>query len=271
MATVPEEIRQTGWRQGDLIEGECVRPLLKASIDFQVYGELYPDILLLVCQDCDLVSTNLVKEPYVEFLAGRFLSVCDNSFRFGRNPRMLHIVVRHRFIEFSIHSRFRIRKEDLCRYGNRTTGFSLGLSEKRQVLGWIAKRYTRPAFPDAFNERLQQKKSKQEKLAQSPISEKVLIVLLDVSNDEYISEQVYTLQIVIGVTEDTPQEMYDEIERNYEAVFSVNGIDVTDIVVRNELDITLRELRTFRRWDRDYRSYPESPHIALPPEGIDVQ
>lgn len=270
MATVPEEIRQTGWRQGDLLEGECVAPLLSSSIDFLNCGTSCPDVLLLIGQDCDLVSVQIDKEPYAEFLAGRFIASCEASFQYGRNPRTLHLDALSRSIDFSIHDRFRISKQDLCLYGDRNAELSLGTSEKRLVLDWITKRYIRPAFPDAFNNRLNQKKREQDALAKSELSEKVLLVLLDVSNDEYLSEQPYMLQIIIGVAEGTSREKCDRIERAYESAFTVAGVLVTDIAVSEEIDITLRELRSYKRWDRDYRSYPESPDVELPPAGLGV-
>lgn len=271
MATVPEGIRQTGWRQGDLIEGTCVEPLLASSIDFLDLRELFPDVLVLICQDCDLVSDHLDKEPYVECLAGIFIESCNAIFQYGRNPRTLHLDAGSFFIEFSIHDRFRVPKGSLIELGIRNAALSLGISEKRQVLDWITKRYIRPAFSDTFNKRLEYKRKEQDVLAKSKLSENVLVVLFDVSGDEYLSDQIYELQIVIGVVEGTSKEEKDLIERAYESAFTVKGIIVVDIVVHDELDITLRELRTFKRWVRDYRSYPQSPHIALPPAGIDIQ
>ncbi|TAH55292.1 MAG: hypothetical protein EWM51_03145 [Treponema sp.] len=268
MATVPEEIRQNGWRQGDLIVGDCIAPLLASSIDFLDCETACTDVLLLISQDCDLVSDTLDKEPYAEFLAGRFIASCDASLRFGRNPRTLHLEAISRSVEFSIHDRFRVLKESLNEYGIRMVPQSLGASEKRLVLDWITKRYIRPAFPDTFNIRLNQKRREQDTLAKSPLSEKVLIVLLDISNDEYPPERSYELQILIGVIEGTPKDSIEQIERAYEEAFTVPGITVADIAVREEIDITLRELRTYKRWDRDYRSYPESPDVALPPSGL---
>ena len=96
----------------------------------------------------------------------------------------------------------------------------------------------------------------------------MLIVLLDISDDEYPPERSYELQILIGVIEGTPKDSIEQIERAYEEAFTVPGITVADIAVREEIDITLRELRTYKRWDRDYRSYPESPDVALPPSGL---
>lgn len=268
MPTVPERIRQTGWRQGDLIEGECVVSLLSSSVDYIDPGSSRHEVLLLICQDCDLVSADLDKEPYIEFLAGRFIPSCDTSLKYGRNPRTLHIDVLSRSVEFSIHDRFRVLKRSLCENGIRDAAIPLGASDRTLILGWITKRYIRPAFPDAFNRRLNQKRKEQDCLAKGSLSRHVLVVLFDVADDEYQPDRSYELQILIGVAHDTLKDEYDGIERAYESAFSVDGVSVLDIAVYEEDDITLRELRTYRRWDRDYRSYPEDPDVALPPVGV---
>jgi hypothetical protein len=48
------------------------------------------------------------------------------------------------------------------------------------------------------------------------------------------------------------------------------GIVVEDIRISEEIDITLRELRSYKRWDKDYRSLPACSEAAGPPSGIDA-
>ncbi len=144
------------------------------------------------------------------------------------------------------------------------------MADLRLVLRWFLKRYTRPAFPDSFNGRLELKRKEQERLAKSELSKHVSIVLFDVSTDEYPPDRPYELQIIIGVSVGTTNEMQERMERAFEAAFSVDGIEIHDIAVRDEDDITLRILRSYKRWDQDFRSYPESTDAALPPAEVDV-
>lgn len=270
MMTVQEKIRQVGWRQGDIIIGPGVELILNSNVDYRPCHGYEPNVLLLLSQDCDLVTDQLEKEPYAEFLAGCSIENCKIPFQKGRNPRLLHLSIGSRNIEFSIQNRFRVRKECLAEHGIRNAETSLPMADMRLVLRWFVKRYIRPAFPDAFNIRLGHKRKEQESLAKSELVKHVSIVLFDVSDEEYPPGRPYELQIIIGVSVDTPKEMYERIEREFESAFTVEGVVLKDIAVNDEDDITLRILRSYKRWDQDFRSHPESPAAALPPAGVDV-
>lgn len=268
MAAVSKEIRNRGWRQGDIIKGEAVVSLQNVSLDYVDNSSFFPNVLVLISQDCDLVAS-VDKEPYVEFLAGTSIDSINAMYQYGRNPRVLHVHYNSGVLNFSINDRFRVRKADFCGDTIRRTSISLESTEKRQILGWIAKRYTRPAFPDTFNERLKVNQKVLDSITKSTLSDKIIVILLDVSEEELSPEKNYDIQILIGTESTTSEKEIDQLERLYEEAFSAIGIVVSNIAVRDETEITLRELRTFKRWDRDYRSFPESTEKSLPPAGID--
>jgi hypothetical protein len=45
---------------------------------------------------------------------------------------------------------------------------------------------------------------------------------------------------------------------------------IIDIRILAEHDSSLGLLRAYKRWDWDYRSFPEKPDVASPPDGIDT-
>jgi hypothetical protein len=61
-----------------------------------------------------------------------------------------------------------------------------------------------------------------------------------------------------------------QIEKSFDKAFTCKGIIVKNIRVSEEIDITLRELRSYKRWDKDYRSLPGCSAAARPQDGIDT-
>jgi hypothetical protein len=58
-------------------------------------------------------------------------------------------------------------------------------------------------------------------------------------------------------------------QRLKELLESCKGIELCEIELRKEADVTLEDLRHFRRFDKDYRSVAATSRGALPPEGSD--
>ncbi|MDR2785569.1 MAG: hypothetical protein LBB83_06615, partial [Treponema sp.] len=206
-----------------------------------------------ITQNCDIVAT-AEKEPYFAFLIGRAKDGADKNLFYGKNPRLFQAECNGEIFEFSIHDIFRVRKEDFVKHKSRKSKFRFSNDTIKQILRWISKRYTRPAFPDAFNSRLDNKKL--ENLSKEKICEKISIVLLDVCDDELPKELNYKIQIFIGIENNIPEQDKTRIEELFSGVFMCEGIVVEDIRISEEIDITLRELRSYKRWDKDYRSLP---------------
>ena len=147
-------IRSAGWRQGSIARPAETRALLVASVDrVPEPGEPIAR-LVAVTQDCDLVQEPGV-EPCVEFIVCRETDAVEPLYRYGRNPRALHL----RTVgedgpgpgpHISIHDRFRVDRETLIGVAV-DRELRLEPDDARLLSRWFAKRCTRPAFPDAFN------------------------------------------------------------------------------------------------------------------------
>lgn len=266
MGNVVERNKKAKWRQGDIIDGPNAA-LLKESLDFIQQKFADPAILVLITQNCDIEAA-IGKEPYLAFLIGRTKDTADKNLFYGKNPRLFQIEHKGEIFEFSIHDIFRIKKEVFIEHKIKKSKLRFSNDDIKQILRWISKRYTRPAFPDSFNNRLDNKKL--ENLSKEKICKKVSIVLLDVCDDELPKESNYKIQILIGIENDIPEQEKIQIEELFHSAFACKGIVVEDIRISEEIDITLRELRFYKRWDKDYRSLTECPEASRPPNGIDT-
>lgn len=157
MPQVSDLVRAAGWRQGSIARPADTGALLVASVGrVPELGEAIVH-LVAVTQDCDLVQEPDI-EPFVEFMVCWETEAVEPLYRYGRNPRLLHLRTVGEdepgpWLHVSIHDRFRVGKETLIGIAV-DRDVRLDPHNARLLSRWIAKRYTRPAFPDAFNVRL---------------------------------------------------------------------------------------------------------------------
>ena len=278
MPRVSDLVRAAGWRQGSIARPADTRALLIASVDR--VPQMGDSIVrfVAVTQDCDLVQEPGI-EPFVEFVFCRETEAVEPLYRYGRNPRLLHLQTDGEDglgpgLQLSIHDRFRVGKETL-------TGIAvdrdvrLEPDDTRLLSRWIAKRYTRPAFPDEFNSRLDAVDGRLERLFKSPEGQVITGVFLDVADDEFIDEVPYEIAVRITArTEAWENEGARTALLRFEERFSsilddCQGVNVADDDIHTlpEDDLTLADFRRFRRLDKDYRSLPERAGVEQPAEG----
>ena len=278
MPRVSGLIRAAGWRQGSIARPADTRALLAASVDRVPEPGESVVRLVAVTQDCDLVQEPDI-EPFVEFIVCRETPAVEPLYRHGRNPRLLHLQTVGEAgpgprLHISIHDRFRVGKETLT--GTAVDAeLRLDPSDARLLGRWIAKRYTRPAFPDAFNARLVAVDGRLERLHKSREGEIVTGVFLDVADDENADDVAYEIAVRITArTEAWDDEATLAALSRFEERFSTilddcPGFVITDDDIQTlpEDDLTLADLRRFRRLDRDYRSLPERAGVEPPADG----
>ena len=278
MPQASDVVRAARWRQGSIARPADNETLLAASVDrVPEPGELVVR-LVVVTRDCDLVQEPDI-EPFVEFIVCLETQVVEPLYRHGRNPRLLHLQTVGETgpgprLHISIHDRFRIGKETLT--GTAVDAeLRLNPSDVRLLGRWIAKRYTRPAFPDAFNARLVAVDGRLERLHKSEEGEIVTGVFLDVTDDENVDNVVYGIAVRITARTDAwDDEVTLAALSRFEERFSTilddcPGVVITDDDIQTlpEDDLTLADLRRFRRLDRDYRSLPERAGVEPPADG----
>ncbi len=88
--TIQQRIQKLGWKQGQVFDG-ALKDVLVSHATEQFSWVKEADACILFSQDCDLQHHSLENEPFVEFLCAQSIEACDINFRYGKNPRRLHV------------------------------------------------------------------------------------------------------------------------------------------------------------------------------------
>ncbi|HMF79430.1 MAG TPA: hypothetical protein VK604_27465 [Bryobacteraceae bacterium] len=255
------ELPDRGWRQGTLIPLE----LLLAGTTFPHRSPLRGDELaILISHDCDIAHKWYSAEPFIEFLIARPISEDkDQGQLTGKHPRLFQLEYphdpRHKLFGVDINDKHRVFRQLLV--GKQPVG-ALDPDVVRLVTSWVAKRYTRPALPDEFNERCRPARDKIANLLKKKgqlITN--LLLALEPEDEELEEGENYTLMLVACCTRET----WEHTSKNIEAIALVSsisdhlrnckGIDVREPLLRSEHQMTLEDVRELIRWDYDYLSY----------------
>jgi hypothetical protein len=280
-------LRSEGWKQGCLISSNIAEQIIATTIDFYRQDtDTSSDVWLVVLtQDCDLVRV-VKDEPFVELLAIQKLPKKPENPMRGQSARYLHLVldVEHEthWFDCNIHDRFRIDKESLCQLDCDTTLF-FEEKELRLLRQWLARRYTRAAFPDHFETYLASTKGKVKSLFKSQEAKLISTVYIAIDNEDAGADQDYFIHVILtALAEDLgdadKREQIDDFEERFISVFNgrphicfalknPDDAESYDVRVLPEEDVTLSILRKYKRFDADYRSVDDA---VSPPEGVDA-
>jgi hypothetical protein len=256
---------RAGWRQGAVLEADGVARL----------GHADHDCALVLSQDCDVVQAEAV-EPDVELILGRRAPTARPDCQFGRHPRRLDLpLVGHNgCVALEIRDRIVVPKQALAKLQPSVT-LELDPTAVRMLANWVARRYTRPAWPDAFNQRLVAINDDLDRLCKGHASRLISGIWLDLAPPaaELTAGENYKVSVWLTVEPETRSDAARDAEaRDFEARFGAAlskcpGIEVLEVELRDERDFSLNDLRHFRRLDRDYRSVAPKPGGAkAPPE-----
>lgn len=261
---VAEKIMQHGWRQGAVLLPESAL----GSDDFEplLKGIESESILIVITQDCDVVQPDFEKEPHVEVLLARPVTgTPDGNCLYGKNPRLIQFRVGERYFEVSCHNRARTNRRVLasCRP---CEVHSLDEDSILMLRQWLAKRYTRPAFPDQLNRRI---KSKPHGSGISKILERSghlfqqIFLSCTPRYEELVADIPYRLILWPTMTVDDHQEddlRSQAIQAATDLEAALNkcpGIEVKECEVRHQGLITLDDLNFFSEWDFDFLTHRE--------------
>lgn len=258
-----------GWRQGSLIEQPGLKVL---GLDSFSCG-------IVLSQDCDLIQS-VDLEPDAEIILGYLRESCRPDCLNGHNPRSLDIEVRvgapPTHAALAIADRVKVPKASLAALSP-SSDFVLAGQAVTLLAGWVAKRYTRQAWPDAFNKRLSGSVGKKlENLFKSEAARVIsgIWFYLDPLEEELAPEQDYHLSVWLTVkmsvvTSDSEYKSATDFEsRLRDLLTKCKGIDLRGSEVRSETDVSLDDLHYYRRFDRDYRSVSPDSQAARPPPGV---
>ncbi len=263
---------KTGWL------GSFITALKQAKVRNRNATLLSPtsDCWMVISQDCDLVQTDWSKEPYVELIRIRLAKDDEHSPRWLTSPRDLQFSdppdqKTQRFV-CSVHDRVQIDRKYLtdCKPDPSRT---FDRENVRRVCLWIARRYVRAAFPDAFNERAKPtldslKKKSSDLYKQSDLLTGIYMLLTEaeLGPDEDYKVVVCGTMRVHDFEDPERRQVAQLILDLLESTLGLcQGIEIEDCQLKSEQDMTLDHLRTWKRWDFDVLSLgPKRTNDPLP-------
>lgn len=258
--TDADAIRARGWRQGSIIRPAALPPESIADRSLPENTLLY-----VLTHDCDLVQADFEKEPYVELLVMAPINQPDGNFAFGRHPRLLDIQLAGGAFRLCCHDRLRLSRPLLA-----------GIDPLREMAAdpylrdliaeWMAKRYLRPAFPDAFNRRIAEQGRPIQRFCKKwgHLFSQFYIHCAP-EGEELPDGATYDLTVWMVLQTEAAGSAAATGARALAEQFAnilkaCPGIQLDDCRSVTEDDVTLAHLHIFSPWDFDYLTHREALH-----------
>ncbi len=281
----------TDWRQGSLV-GDALRDATcpedrthLADLDWSQVAAV------VVSQDCDICAQEGL-EPYVDALPFVPLNTVspeevqrDAQCHGGRNPRRLVLTIPGRGLMAAEQWR-RLRISKRLFHGQEPQG-QVAVPDVICLRRWLGRRYTRAAFPDAFNDRLDASRKVRDKLDRLWASENakaisgIYIRFIDedvkLGDREITSpDEPYRIEVRVTYPVDTDpvtgiavvstatKAAAEKVFETFDMMIDmVDGIEMDDGKPIPETDFTLHDLRSYLRFDRDFRSNAMAAIVPL--------
>lgn len=277
--------RDTDWRQGDLLTQETAAKLTALN---SAVGEAHR--VVVITHDCDLPNS---AETSVEVIVADVVSAANAQFSYAKNPRKLHlgyevaggepIIVELRHAERRL-----VPKGEFEKHAARDDHASLPIDGKRTLKQWLAARYGRPAFPNAFESRLRKEISTKNSVERQigkilePNAKHLVGLFFDLGEQrsaEVPAGKPYALSIsvVYDATEGGPQarqsaemiagQLRELFEQAYGKPVTATDIAIDACEAIADTSITLADLRRVDQWRLEYISLNDHDHGNFLPVG----
>lgn len=260
-------IKASGWRQGSVLPTALIAGIdgLPPNIDGS------QDLLIVVSHDCDVTNSDIDAEPYVEIVPARVVADAqkDGNRYWGKNPRRYQFSAtaagQEVHFEICVHDMIRMPRTLLAGHVPDSTR-AVNSGCVRSIVGWIAKRYVRASFPDAFNNRTKQAANDLRKQLKRNGHLLTGIYML-VQDDELNDGDDYNVTIWAAIRDevfDNPRErqeaqkLLDQIESR---LGTCAGVSIDASELRPEREVSLSDLALLKRWDFDDLSLREASEI----------
>lgn len=240
-----EAITANGWTQASFLGADAARAL---GLD----GDGI-DGWLLASHPCDIVARSLDNEPFVDVVPVRLIDAINGTYAFGANPRKLHVIIDKRAFEADLIGRRTLHREQL---GNVTPAGKLDKKSARTFAQWLGSRYSRPFFPDAFNNRRQPSSQRVNKILKR-LGSSLSGVYIDVADAELADDEVYVVTLLFTILPEVAKDPSAWADANEAADQIVDlwndekGIIVDKHFVESEFNVPISMLRTYTRLDFD--------------------
>ena len=272
----------TQWRQGSLLTDAGA---LRLGL---VQGLGTGHRVVVVSHDCDLASD---KEEAVEVIVGTTIDKPNKPYMYAKNPRQLHVGFMSQDDEMQYvelrHADRRPASKSSLSDADLDLRFTMPEQEKRALKQWLAARYGRPAFPNAFETRLRKRvgrKSVAQRIVDTVETDSSHVVglffeLAETRDVELPEGQPYTLSIAIIYDVDAggPRAKEaaniaaDELRTLFARAYGL-GDEATEIALNacdatRHSEVTLADLRKADQWRLEHISLRDEPAGDFLPAG----
>ncbi len=259
----------TAWRQGDLL----------APVDAVAMSVIEPaqrdtHRAMAISHSCDIASATDI-EPTVEFLIGVVVRDDEATAQNGHSIRKLHLALEGQpdieWVHYDIAERHEVSKTDLLQH-EPWTERSYTNEQRALLRRWLAQRYARSEFPDAFINWLKESGvgSRFESVGKRHSAHLVGIYFdFDDDSERDNPEDPYALGINLVYDAGTAEHAAaaEQAKESIEAMFAQrcklndqwHWIELTYCDVLSEEVFSLHAARIFRRWRFEHRSLGGEP------------
>jgi len=206
-------VRGTSWRQGHVLKHD----------DAVSLGLLSPDEtnhkVVVITHDCDLQSKS---EKNIELMYGP-LKKGSSKMKRAKHPRILDLcfedpkISNKNAIELR-HERKAVIPKEAFQCTEPDPTYTISPEEKQGLKQWLAAKYGRPAFPDAFEERLRAFDEEKNEVDKKFVFEKAVADII-ATNSEHL----------IGVFFDLGEERFTDLDEGFPYELAINVVyDATE-------------------------------------------
>jgi hypothetical protein len=257
-----KKIQENGWHQGAVCPFQTLSESPESAESCKAFPQSGGELAILISQDCDIVNDNLTKEPFADWLIARCIKELDGTCLYGKNARKLHFQHNGIFYEVLAYERVSTSRKLLEKISAEPSQVLPSLLTK-QAAEWLSKRYIRPAYPDAFNKRINEAKKQAKKTLKKDHELFRLILIKIHPNKELPADQTYSVSIV-GVMRGTDYRNAQKCERAQRVLDDLEvhladceGIKVEECRPRSDEEVRLSWLDYYVPWDFDYLTFQD--------------
>jgi len=267
--SIGDELIQAGWRQGSIVLAKDVPALLKGITDNYDPGT---SVIIIASQSCDIANNNLASDPIIEISIARKIANINGNYTYNKSARILHTQFRsltlndeleaiqyHDInIELKAYEKFRLDK-------SRLTGIAPDpdyLLENKQLdsyIDWLAARYSRPALPTEFNNRIIANQKKLKKIAKK-INKQISGIYVEITpNEEISNNQNYNVNLLAVLTPNY-SELISDIEKSIDEIAALMkdaGMVLSKPHIATEDKVSIATIKRFKRFYFDDLSFKE--------------
>lgn len=270
------QLEEAGWRQGSVVNNSDLQGLIDIDIDIIGKPLAVDMVLILASQSCDIANNKLDSDPYIEMSIARRIEATKGHLTHNKNPRILHTSITCRtsdedvFIEENIELRafekVAILKVDLVKL-QPDLDRKFEDRQLKSYVAWLSARYSRPALPTTFNDRVSAADPKgklREKVKKG--NEQLVGIYIEIMPDSEVKDdESYNVNLLglLPAGFDGDKSKAEDAINAYAAILRNAGIEVVP-TIRSEDEISVAVIKRFKRFYFDDLSFREE--APLPPE-----